>query len=211
MINKILDYLDELYPNPKCELEYTKDYELLIAIVMSAQTTDKRVNMVNKVLFKKYQSVKELSEASLEDIEKIIKPIGTYKKKAVFIKEITTKLINDNIKVIPNDREYLSSFPGVGRKTINVFLSVIYNEPLVAVDTHVNRVSKRLNLAKDGDDVLEVEKKLMKKIPKDKWNKAHHQLVFFGRYKCKSISPLCTDCKLKDICKYYSIHSKPRS
>lgn len=211
MINKILDYLDELYPNPKCELEYTKDYELLIAIVMSAQTTDKRVNMVNKVLFKKYQSVKELSEASLEDIEKIIKPIGTYKKKAVFIKEITTKLINDNIKVIPNDREYLSSFPGVGRKTINVFLSVIYNEPLVAVDTHVNRVSKRLKLAKDGDDVLEVEKKLMKKIPKDKWNKVHHQLVFFGRYKCKSISPLCTDCKLKDICKYYSVHSKPRS
>ena len=203
MINKILDYLDELYPNPKCELEYTKDYELLIAIVMSAQTTDKRVNMVNKVLFKKYQSVKELSEASLEDIEKIIKPIGTYKKKAVFIKEIATKLINDNIKVIPNDREYLSSFPGVGRKTINVFLSVIYNEPLVAVDTHVNRVSKRLKLAKDGDDVLEVEKKLMKKIPKDKWNKVHHQLVFFGRYKCKSISPLCTDCKLKDICKYY--------
>ena len=103
MINKILDYLDELYPNPKCELEYTKDYELLIAIVMSAQTTDKRVNMVNKVLFKKYQSIKELSEASLEDIEKIIKPIGTYKKKAVFIKEIATKLINDNIKVIPND------------------------------------------------------------------------------------------------------------
>lgn len=211
MINKILDYLDELYPNPKCELEYTKDYELLIAIVMSAQTTDKRVNMVNKVLFKKYQSVKELSETSLEDIEKIIKPIGTYKKKAVFIKEIATKLINDNIKVIPNDREYLSSFPGVGRKTINVFLSVIYNEPLVAVDTHVNRVSKRLKLAKDGDDVLEVEKKLMKKIPKDKWNKVHHQLVFFGRYKCKSISPLCTDCKLKDICKYYSVHSKPRS
>ena len=211
MINKILDYLDELYPNPKCELEYTKDYELLIAIVMSAQTTDKRVNMVNKVLFKKYQSVKELSEASLEDIEKIIKPIGTYKKKAVFIKEIATKLINDNIKVIPNDREYLSSFPGVGRKTINVFLSVIYNEPLVAVDTHVNRVSKRLKLAKDGDDVLEVEKKLMKKIPKDKWNKVHHQLVFFGRYKCKSISPLCTDCELKDICKYYSVHSKPRS
>ena len=211
MINKILDYLDELYPNPKCELEYTKDYELLIAIVMSAQTTDKRVNMVNKVLFKKYQSVKELSEANLEDIEKIIKPIGTYKKKAVFIKEIATKLINDNIKVIPNDREYLSTFPGVGRKTINVFLSVIYNEPVIAVDTHVNRVSKRLKLAKDSDDVLKVEKKLMKKIPKDKWSKVHHQLVFFGRYKCKSISPICTDCKLKDICKYYSDHSKPRS
>lgn len=211
MKQRIVDYFDLIIPNPKCELNYNKDYELVIATMLSAQTTDKRVNMVNKVLFKKYQSIKELSEASLEDIEKIIKPIGTYKKKAVFIKEIATKLINDNIKVIPNDREYLSSFPGVGRKTINVFLSVIYNEPLVAVDTHVNRVSKRLKLAKDGDDVLEVEKKLMKKIPKDKWNKVHHQLVFFGRYKCKSISPLCTDCKLKDICKYYSVHSKPRS
>ena len=208
MISKILDYLDELYPNPKCELEYTKDYELLIAIVMSAQTTDKRVNMVNKVLFKKYQSVKELSEASLEDIEKIIKPIGTYKKKAVFIKEIATKLINDNIKVIPNDREYLSSFPGVGRKTINVFLSVIYNEPLVAVDTHVNRVSKRLNLADEDDNALEVEEKLTKLFPKENLSKIHHQLVFFGRYKCKSQKPECTNCKLKDICKYYSAHCK---
>ena len=211
MINKIIDYLDYLFPNPKCELEYSKDYELLLAIVMSAQTTDKRVNMVNRVLFGKYDSLEKLSKADIKDIESIIRPIGTYKKKAIFIKEIVNKLISDNIKIIPNDREYLSSLPGVGRKTINVFLSVIYNEPLVAVDTHVNRVSKRLKLAKDGDDVLEVEKKLMKKIPKDKWNKVHHQLVFFGRYKCKSISPLCTDCKLKDICKYYSVHSKPRS
>ena len=211
MINKIIDYLDDLFPNPKCELEYSKDYELLLAIVMSAQTTDKRVNMVNRVLFGKYDSLEKLSKADIKDIESIIRPIGTYKKKAIFIKEIVNRLISDNIKIIPNDREYLSSLPGVGRKTINVFLSVIYNEPLVAVDTHVNRVSKRLKLAKDGDDVLEVEKKLMKKIPKDKWNKVHHQLVFFGRYKCKSISPLCTDCKLKDICKYYSVHSKPRS
>ena len=211
MINEIIDYLDYLFPNPKCELEYSKDYELLLAIVMSAQTTDKRVNMVNRVLFGKYDSLEKLSKADIKDIESIIRPIGTYKKKAIFIKEIVNRLISDNIKIIPNDREYLSSLPGVGRKTINVFLSVIYNEPLVAVDTHVNRVSKRLNLAKDSDDVLEVEKKLMKKIPKDKWNKVHHQLVFFGRYKCKSIIPLCTDCKLKDICKYYSVHSKPRS
>lgn len=207
MINKILDYLDELYPTPRCELEYSKDYELLIAIVMSAQTTDKRVNMVNKVLFNKYKTIEELSDADIIDIEKIIKPIGTYKKKALYIKKIANKLVNDNIKIIPNDKDYLSTFPGVGRKTINVFLSVIYNEPAIAVDTHVNRVSKRLNLAKDSDNVLEVEKKLMKKIPKDKWNKVHHQLVFFGRYKCKSINPICTDCKLKDICKYYK-HSK---
>lgn len=203
MINTIIEYLDYLYPNPKCELEYTKDYELLLAIVMSAQTTDKRVNSVNKILFKKYPTLEDLSKANINDIENIIKPIGTYKKKAIFIKEIVNKLISDNIKVIPNDREYLSTFPGVGRKTINVFLSVIYNEPAIAVDTHVNRVSKRLGLANEDDTVLEVEQKLMKKIPKSRWNKVHHQLVFFGRYKCKSRGPDCTDCELKDICKYY--------
>ena len=203
MINKILSYLDELYPNPKCELEYNRDYELLLAIVMSAQTTDKRVNMVNKTLFKNYDSLEKLSKADIKDIEKIIKPIGTYKKKAIFIKEIAEKLVHDNIKVVPNDKEYLLSLPGVGRKTINVFLSVIYNEPLIAVDTHVNRVSKRLNLAHADMNPLEVEESLMKIFPKDKWSKIHHQLVFFGRYKCKSIKPMCNDCKLKDICKYY--------
>ena len=210
MINKIIDYLDYLFPNPKCELEYNKDYELLLAIVMSAQTTDKRVNMVNRVLFGKYDSLEKLSKADIKDIESIIRPIGTYKKKAIFIKEIVNRLISDNIKIIPNDREYLSSLPGVGRKTINVFLSVIYNEPLVAVDTHVNRVSKRLNLADEDDNVLEVENKLNYLFPKDSLGKIHHQLVFFGRYKCKSINPLCDDCKLKDICKYYSIHSKSK-
>lgn len=210
MINKIIDYLDYLFPNPKCELEYSKDYELLLAIVMSAQTTDKRVNMVNRVLFGKYDSLEKLSKADIKDIESIIRPIGTYKKKAIFIKEIVNRLISDNIKIIPNDGEYLSSLPGVGRKTINVFLSVIYNEPLVAVDTHVNRVSKRLDLADEDDNVLEVENKLTNLFPKDRLGKIHHQLVFFGRYKCKSINPLCDDCKLKDICKYYSMHSKSK-
>lgn len=204
MINKIIDYLDYLFPNPKCELEYNKDYELLLAIVMSAQTTDKRVNMVNRVLFGKYDSLEKLSKADIKDIESIIRPIGTYKKKAIFIKGIVNRLISDNIKIIPNDREYLSSLPGVGRKTINVFLSVIYNEPTIAVDTHVSRVSKRLGLANESDDVIVVEKKLMKRIPEDKWNRVHHQLVFFGRYKCKAINPICDDCKLKDICKHCS-------
>lgn len=209
MINKIEKYLDSLYPNPICELEYSKDYELLLAIVMSAQTTDKRVNIVNKELFKKYNTLEKLSKANIKDIEEIIKPIGTYKKKAVYIKEIASRLIKDNIKKIPNDREYLSTMPGVGRKTINVFLSVIYNEPVVAVDTHVNRVSKRLSLANNDDNVLEVEEKLTKIFPKENLSKIHHQLVFFGRYKCKSQKPECTDCKLKDICTYYNIHSKP--
>lgn len=203
MINRIIDYLNELYKEPVCELEYNKDYELLLAIVTSAQTTDKRVNEVNKVLFSKYKTIEELANADISDIERIIKPVGTYKRKSIFIKEIATRLVNDNVKVIPNDREYLSTLPGVGRKTINVFLSVIYNEPAIAVDTHVERVSKRLNLAKESDNVLEVEKKLMKVLPKEIWSRTHHQMVLFGRYKCKSIKPLCADCKLKDICKYY--------
>jgi len=203
MINRIITYLDSLYSNPICELEFSKDYELLIAIVMSAQTTDKRVNMVNKVLFTKYDTLDKLASAPIEDIEEIIKPIGTYKKKSIFIRNIARKLIEDGNSVVPNDREYLMTLPGVGRKTINVFLSVIYGEALIAVDTHVERVSKRLGLAKCDDSVLEVENKLMKKLPKDKWSRVHHQLVFFGRYKCKSMKPECSDCKLCDICKYY--------
>ena len=202
MINKITDYLDSLFPDPICELNYNKDYELLLAIVMSAQTTDKRVNSVTEILFKKYDTLEKLSTANLEDIENIIRPIGTFKKKSIFIKEIATRLLEDNYKIVPNDRKYLESLPGVGRKTVNVFLSVIYEEPAIAVDTHVERVSKRLGLAGDHDSVLEVEKKLMKKLPKHKWSKTHHQMVLFGRYKCKSMAPLCTDCQLKDICKY---------
>lgn len=209
MINKITDYLDSLFPNPKCELNFSKDYELLLAVVMSAQTTDKRVNMVTEVLFTKYDTLEKIATANTEDIEEIIRPIGTFKKKSIFIKEIAKRLINDNYTVVPNDRKYLESLPGVGRKTVNVFLSIIYDEPAIAVDTHVERVSKRLGLAKENDTVLEVEKKLMKKLPKDKWSKVHHQLVHFGRYKCKSKSPICADCKLKEICKYYKkVNSK---
>ena len=203
-MNNILTYLDELYPNPKCELEYTKDYELLIAIVLSAQTTDKRVNIVNKTLFAKYDTLDKLANAEPKDIAKIIKSIGTYTKKSEYVVGIAKTLVHDGYYTVPNNRQYLEKLPGVGRKTINVFLSVIYNEPCIAVDTHVNRVSKRLGLAKEKDDVLAVEHKLMKKIPKDKWNKAHHQLVFFGRYQCKALKPNCENCKLKEQCKYFT-------
>lgn len=206
MINNLLEYLDLLYPNATCELMFIKDYELLLAIVMSAQTTDKRVNEVNKILFTKYDTLEKLFKADINDIEKIIKPIGTYKKKSIFIQEITKRLVNDGITKIPNNREYLESLPGVGRKTANVFLSVIYNEPSIAVDTHVSRVSKRLSLAEENDSPLVIEQKLMNKIPKIKWNIVHHQLVFFGRYKCKSIKPECMDCKLKKYCKHYKMN-----
>lgn len=202
MMNSIIDYLDSLYPNPRCELNYNKDYELLIAIVLSAQTTDKRVNMVTPILFNKYPDLKALSEAKVEDIANIIKPIGTYHKKASFVKNIALKLVNDKLDKVPNDRKYLEALPGVGRKTVNVFLANIYNEDAIAVDTHVARVSKRLNLVKEDDDVITIEKKLMKKVPKDRWSKFHHQMVLFGRYKCKAIKPNCDECRLKDMCKY---------
>ena len=199
-MNKIYEYLDELYSNPICELKYNKDYELLIAIVLSAQTTDKRVNKVTEILFAKYENLFELSNANITDIENIIREIGTYKKKAIFVKEIAKKLVNDNNLIIPNDREYLESLPGVGRKTANVFLSVIYDTPTIAVDTHVARVSKRLGLVKDSDNVLVIEKKLMKIVPKERWSRTHHQMVLFGRYHCKAIKPNCENCKISTIC-----------
>lgn len=202
-MNEIIDYLEKLIPNAVCELNYNKDYELLIAVMLSAQTTDKRVNMVTSVLFEKYPSLEALKEADINDIINIIRPIGTFKKKASNIKSIAQKLIGEQDGIVPNDREFLESLSGVGRKTANVVLSNLYNEPCIAVDTHVSRVSKRLGLAKGTDDVLKIEQKLTKKIPKEKLNKMHHRLVLFGRYYCKAINPECNDCKLKDMCKYY--------
>lgn len=201
MNNRLFEYLDELFPEPKCELEYTKDYELLIAILLSAQTTDKRVNKVTNVLFKKYPSLLELSNASREDIEDIIREIGTFRRKSEYVLEIANRLIQDGYNSVPNDRDYIESLPGVGRKTANVFLSNIYGEAAIAVDTHVARVSKRLGYANKNDDVNKIEQKLMKKIPKERWSRTHHQLVLFGRYYCKAVKPECEDCKLKDICK----------
>lgn len=202
-VTTILNYLDNLFPNAHCELNYTKDYELLIAIVLSAQTTDKRVNKVTPVLFKKYPDLKSLSEAPLEDIEAIIREIGTFKKKSVFIKNIATALVRDHNGLVPNDRKYLETLSGVGRKTINVFLSEYYGIPAIAVDTHVERVSKRLKLAPEKATVSEVETALMKKIPKECWIKTHHQFIFFGRYHCKAINPNCSNCQLQHLCKYY--------
>lgn len=192
---KIIKYLDELIPNPKCELEYTKDYELLIATMLSAQTTDKRVNMVTKVLFNKYPTLKKLKEADVEDIKNIIKSIGNYNKKAQNIIDIANKL--EPLGYVPNDRNFLENLNGVGRKTINVVLSNIYNENLVAVDTHVERVSKRLEIADMNDNVLTVEKKLNKYFEDYDLKRIHHQLVLFGRYHCKSRKPECGKCELK--------------
>lgn len=203
-MNEIISYLDELFPNPKCELEFTKDYELLIAVMLSAQTTDKRVNSVTRILFSKYNSLEELSKADINDVIDIIKSIGTFRKKAQNVIIISSKLLEVG-GIVPNDRKFLESLPGVGRKTTNVVLSILYNEKCIAVDTHVSRVSKRLKLVSINDDVLEVEKKLTKKFKNYNLSRIHHQLVLFGRYKCKAIKPECDTCKLKDMCKFLKI------
>lgn len=200
-INLIGEYLDTLFSDPKCELNYSKDYELLIAVMLSAQTTDKRVNEVTKIIFEKYPTLAELKDAKLEDITSIIRPLGTYQRKASYLLEIANILYYQYDGVVPNDRDKLEAMPGVGRKVANVVLSEWFKEPSIAVDTHVDRVSKRLRLAKVNDSVLEVEKKLQKTFPVDDWSKRHLQLVLFGRYYCKSQKPLCDNCRLKDICK----------
>ena len=200
-IKDIESYLDELFPEPKCELNYNSDYELLIAIMLSAQSTDKRVNLVTPVLFSKYNNLNLLKNADIKDLEEIIRSVGSYRVKANHIKGIVTMLLDNYNGVVPRDREELIKFPGVGRKTANVFLSEFYNDSYIAVDTHVNRVSKRLKLASINDDVYTVEKKLMKCFAKDLWAKRHLQLVLFGRYHCKAVKPLCSECKLKNICK----------
>lgn len=202
MKNKeIFDYLDELIPDPKCELNYNKDYELLIAVMLSAQTTDKRVNEVTSVLFDKYDSLSKLAKANIDDIIDIIRSIGTFNKKALNVIEISKSLLENYNGVVPNNRNYLETLPGVGRKTTNVVLSELFNEQCIAVDTHIKRVSIRLGFAKDNDDVLTIEKKLTKKLKEYNAKKVHHQLLLFGRYYCKAINPKCSNCKLKNICK----------
>jgi len=208
MMNSICDYLDEIIPNPVCELNYAHDYELLIATVLSAQCTDKRVNETIKFIFNKYVSIEELNDAEINDIKEIIRPCGSFNKKSEYIKEIAKKLIEEQNGKVPNDYNFLIKLPGVGRKTINVVTSELFNTPTIAVDTHVERVSKRLNLVKNDDDVIRIEKKLMKKIDKENWNRVNHQLVLFGRYFCKAKNPNCIDCKLKKECKFYEKNIK---
>lgn len=198
-INNLNEKLDLMFPNPKCELNYNRDYELLIATVLSAQCTDKRVNEVTSNLFSKYD-LYGLAKANKKDIENIIRSCGSHTKKSSYIISISNSLIENYNGVVPNNREYLESLPGVGRKTTNVVLSNLFDVPAIAVDTHVERVSKRLKLAKKTDTVLQVEKKLQKAIPISLWSKSHHQLVLFGRYICKARKPECSNCAFINDC-----------
>ena len=196
-----LEYVLKMFPNAKCELTYGNIFQLLIAVSLSAQTTDKRVNECTPILFNKYPEIKDLAYANIEDIKQIIKPIGMVNTKAkniIGIAKIIHKQYNDEV---PKDVEILLTLPGVGIKTTNVLLAEGYKIPAFPVDTHVNRVAKRLKLAALNDDVTDVERKLKKKVPKELWIQMHHSMIFFGRYFCKAVAPRCNECKLKDKCR----------
>ena len=197
----IIENLNRLYPDAHCELNHKDSFELLIAVVLSAQTTDVSVNRVTPALFEKYPDALSLSEASEEDVMRLIHSIGLYKNKSRNIINLAKELVKRFDGEVPSKREELESLPGVGRKTANVVLSNCFDYPAFAVDTHVSRVSKRLMIARKDDDVLTIEKKLMKFFPRNCWSRLHHQFIFFGRYKCKAKNPECTDCPFKDSCR----------
>ncbi len=199
---KILEYLDYLIPNPVCELNYHKDYELLIAIMLSAQTTDKKVNQVTKILFDKYNSLEKLSKANIIDIKEIIRPLGNYNIKSKNIIGIADLLVNKYNSIIPTNRKLLEELPGIGRKTVNVYFIEYLHIPAMPVDTHIERVTKRLGLVRKNSNVLTIEKTLKRNIPIDKWGRVHQQLVLFGRYYCKAKNPDCDNCHLKEECLY---------
>lgn len=196
----VLSFLDEKYPDAHCELTYTKDYELLIAVMLSAQTTDKAVNKATDVLFKKYPTCEALAKANVYDVERIISNIGMYQVKAKNTVKIAQILCRDYRGKVPNDAEALLAMPGVGNKTKNCVLGELFNVPGLAVDTHMQRVAKRLGIAHEKDSVDVIEQKYLKFIPHERLIKTNHQIIWFGRYFCKAISPECEHCKLKDIC-----------
>ncbi len=200
-IKRILDTFDDMFPDAKCELEHSNALELLIAVMLSAQTTDASVNRLTKTLFQKYKSVEDYAFASLYELEKDLRTIGLYRNKAKNVKAMAQMLIDLYHGEVPCNHDALQTLPGVGRKTANVVISEGFKVPAIAVDTHVERISKRLKIATMKDSVLTVEKKLMKAIDKDRWIKTHHQMIFFGRYHCKSMNPNCQHCPLIDICR----------
>ena len=197
---EISSYLDEIFPNVGCELNYNKDYELVIAVMLSAQTTDISVNKVTPVLFDRYKTLEELANASLFDVEEIIHSIGLYKNKAKNVIAIAKALVDNYGGVVPSDKDELQKLPGVGNKTAGVIRAEIFRIPDLPVDTHILRISKRLDLVDSKADPLKTEIKLKKLFPESDWIKLHHQLIHFGRYKCLARRPMCENCKLAAFC-----------
>ena len=195
-----IGYLEELYSDAKCALNYNTDYELLISIILSAQTTDKAVNNVTPALFERFKDLESLKNANLEEVEEIIKPLGLYKNKAKNIISASKSLVDHGYSTIPDDFDILIKLDGVGRKTANVFLSEYFDKDTLGVDTHIERVSKRLGIADKGDTVLLTEQKLKNFIQGYSSKKIHHMMIAFGRNKCSAKKPLCEKCKFKDCC-----------
>lgn len=200
-IRTVLDTIGEMFPDAHCELHHQNPFELLIAVILSAQCTDALVNKVTKDLFQKYKTPENFLSVPLEEVEQDIRSIGLYRNKAKHIRNCCQTLLEDYNGEVPQTREELMKLAGVGRKTANVVSSVAFDVPAIAVDTHVERVSKRLGICRYKDTVLEVEKTLMKKIPKGEWSITHHRFIFFGRYHCKAQSPKCASCPLLGICR----------
>ncbi len=200
-ISKILDALEKEYPDAECGLNHENIYQLLVAVALSAQTTDKSVNQVTPALFERYPEAKSLAEASLEEVEEYIKRIGMYRTKAKNIIAMAKKLCEDFGGEVPDDYDSLVSLPGVGRKTANVVLSVGFGHQRIAVDTHVFRVANRIGLV-HAKDVLGTELALMERIPKERWTKTHHSLIFHGRACCEARKPKCDSCPINIYCEY---------
>ncbi|OUS77701.1 endonuclease III [Paenibacillus sp. MY03] len=205
----ILDIIADMFPDAHCELNHDNPFELTIAVLLSAQCTDETVNKVTADLFRKYKRPEDYLSVPLEELEQDIRRIGLFRSKASNIQKLSRILIDKYEGDVPRTHEGLIELPGVGRKTANVVMSNAFGEPAIAVDTHVERVSKRLAIAKSDDTVLEVEHKLMKLVPRDEWTLTHHRLIFFGRYHCKAQSPQCPICPLLDLCKEGKARMKP--
>lgn len=205
----ILDTIAEMFPDAHCELNHDNPFELTIAVLLSAQCTDETVNKVTAGLFQKYKRPEDYLSVPLEELEGDIRRIGLFRSKASNIQKLCRILIDKYEGEVPASHEGLIELPGVGRKTANVVMSNAFDVPAIAVDTHVERVSKRLSVAKPDDTVLVVEQKLMKLVPKEEWTITHHRLIFFGRYHCKAQNPQCPVCPLLDICKEGKARMKP--
>ena len=206
--NEIVDKIEEIFPNAKCELYYQTPFQLLVAVVLSAQTTDASVNKVTPHLFEEFPTAEKMAQASVAQIEAHIHTLGFYRTKSQNLVLLAKKLVEEYDEVVPHTYKELMSLAGVGRKTANVVRSVIFDIPSFAVDTHVNRVSKRLGLAKPDDSVEKVEEKLKRKIDRNRWNQAHHDFIFFGRYYCTARNPKCAQCPFQDFCKKDKIQIK---
>ena len=198
----MIDIMGEMYPEAHCELVHSNVFELAIAVLLSAQATDKGVNKVTQNLFEKYQTPADYLSVSLAELEEDLRAIGLYKTKSKNIRKLCELLISDYNGEVPGNYDDLIRLPGVGRKTANVVLSVWFKVPRIAVDTHVERISKRLKFARQRDNVLEVENRLMYLLPEDKWSHAHHAMIFFGRYHCTAKRPKCEECPLQARCGY---------